>query len=218
MEDKVTNHPSFGAIQLDNVSGRHTLFMSSVESHHFVSLTICHAEHHRSLHYDRIHPGQEIIRVLMTPVQLGELLTNMNNGSGTPCTIERMFVNGKYKSIEDPPSLTKRETYEKEFKEDVANIGKSLETLLKMAKEMEAKPTVNKTERKALVEKIEAVQRDLVANLPFVLKQFNEHVEKVTAEAKNEVEQYRRDMIERLGMKALDAQIKSKELDIGGGQ
>lgn len=215
MEAKVTTHPSFGSISLDNVSGRHELFMSSVEHLHFVALTICKAEHHRDLHYDRVHPGKELIRVLMTPVQLGELLTNMNNGSGTPCTIQRVWEGDEYKTLPDPPQLTKKATYVEEFKKDVEKISKDLDAALKMAQAMEAKPSVTKGERKEMTDKIEALTRNIQSNLPFILDMFNENVEKVTAEAKNEVEQYRRDMIHRLGMKAFTAEVHSKELDSG---
>lgn len=215
MADKVTNHPSFGAIHIDHVSGKHELFMSSVEHHHFIAITICEAEHHRDLHYDRVFPGKELIRVLLTPVQFGEMLTNANNGSGTPCTLQRVWDGKEYKSLPDPPQLTKKATYVDEFKADVDKVTKDLDAVLQMAKDMEAKPAVNKTERRALTEKVEAMVRNIKQNMPFILDSFNENVEKVTAEAKNEVEQYRRDVIERLGMKAFDAAIRSKELGDG---
>jgi len=213
--DKKFEHPSFGVVGLSRVSGNATLFGSSVRHQHFISLTIKNAALIRSLHHDRISAAgrDEIIRVSMSAVQLGEMLTNMNVGEGTPCTIERMMMGGKYAEVEDPPSVVStKQTYEEEFKEEAKQIAVNLREALKSARELEAKPTTTKTERKDLTHKLEMVLQEIEANMPFLVKQFNEKIEKVVGEAKGEIEAFHSHVIHQTGLQAIQSPMP-KELN-----
>lgn len=206
IDDKITKHESFGLVRLSRVSGKTILFGSSVDHHSYYDLTVFRAAHCRSvLHYDRVSAEEEILRISMSAVQLSEMLFNMNVGDGTPCTLTRVPVGGKYVSMKPPPSTTKQAEYEEEFKKEIGDLCSDLRALVSEAKAVEAKATATKGDRKALVAKAEKALQDLECNLPFILKMFNEKVEKVVGEAKGEIEAYQSHLIQATGLKALGA-------------
>lgn len=213
-DEVVYNDPSFGVACLSRTCGAANLFGSSVNHQHYISLTIRTAKLTRSnLHDDRIYGGEEIVRVAMSAVQLGELLTNMNVSEGVPCTIERRMVDGHYISIKHAPSVvSNKKTFEDEFKEKAEKCSRILEDLIKMSRDLEAKPSTTKAERRELTNKIEKVQTEIRSNMPFMVEQFNECIEKVVGEAKGEIESYRAAVIERAGMASLLANETVKQL------
>jgi len=192
-ESQKFEHPSYGMVGLSKVSGRGRLFGSSVDHHHFITLTIHQARMVRELNNDHYYPGEEVMEIALSPAQLSEMLTSMNIGHGVPCTIRRMPVGGQYRMIEAPPKSipTNAETYVRELKEHVATVIKDAETLLVEAKDVAEKTTANKTERRAVAEKLARVVMELRSNMPFIFDQYVERVEKVSAEAKAEIEAFR---------------------------
>jgi hypothetical protein len=203
-DDVKTKHESFGVVQLSRVSGNHTLFGSSVDHHAFITLTICEAEHVRSsLHYDRITAGKELIQIAMSQVQLSEMLFNMNCGEGTPCTLQRVVVDGEYKSMEPPPPMTKQSAYQEEFAKKLKDLAGSMREVVAAAKALEAKATASKGERHELSHKAEMALQEFECNLPFIGKMFDEKVEKVVTEAKGEIEAYAGHVVQQTGLKAL---------------
>jgi hypothetical protein len=211
--DKVEKktHESYGVIELSRVtSSPVTLFGSSVKHQQFISLTISRANIIRNLHEDKIYAGDELIRVSLSSVQLGELLTNMNVSSGVPCTLERIFDGVEYKSVPNPPDITTtQETYIDEFKHDVKEAVSNLKTLLKRVEELENKPSVTKTERREISASLAGIVTAIESNMPFILTQFNEKVEKVIGEAKGEIEAFQSELIRRAGLGALGDKMKA---------
>jgi hypothetical protein len=210
-KEEKKNHESYGLIELSRVSGDATLFGSCVRHQHYISLTISRAEQVRSLHEDRIYGRDELIRVSFSTVQLGELLTNMNVSGGVPCTLERIMDDkGKYKSIPPPPdTATKQETYVEEFKRDAAAVTTELKALLKRMEELETKASVTKTERREISAGLTKAIMEIESNMPFILTQFNEKVEKVVGEAKGEIEAFQSEMLRRSGLEALGEKMKA---------
>lgn len=106
MEDeKCTTHPSFGLVGFSRASvcgmRSHRMFGSAIGKHfNIVHLEIRRAEQHHHLSRDRFHGREELIRVELSEAQFASLLTNMNSGSGVPCTI--LYVRGEG-NIEPPP-------------------------------------------------------------------------------------------------------------------
>lgn len=204
-KQKKTEHESFGMVGLSRTSGQATLFGSSVSHQQYITLTISTAHHVRTdLHEDRIRANKEIIQIAMSNVQLGDMLTNMNVGDGVPCTIQRMFIDGKYRSMEDCPNTTKGEEYVEEFAEKLKALTGMLHDIQAAADAMEQKPTVTKADRRELSSKIGLAIQDIESNMPFILSMFNEKVEQVISEAKGEIEAFRASRMMTAGMKALD--------------
>ncbi len=203
-DEKEIHHESFGVVRLNRTSGDASLFGSSIRHQNYITLTICKAYAARDdCHYDKIYSDKEIIQVAMSGIQLGDMLTNMNVHAGTPCTIQRMFIDDKYVSLESPPESTStKKTYVDEFKQKLRQVAASLKGLRAAAEALEDGKS-SKADRKALTGRIDKIETELVSNLPFIQEMFNENVEKVTQEAKGEVEAFQSALIQNLGVKAL---------------
>jgi hypothetical protein len=85
-------HPSWGIVSLSHrTSNGHTLFLSPVDAHAEVTLTISRASLHRSEHLGvSPWPEEQIVSVSLSPVQFAELITQPNRGSGVACTLNRV--------------------------------------------------------------------------------------------------------------------------------
>lgn len=211
-EEVITKHPSFGVVRLSRTSGNANLFGSSVPHQHYITLTICHGEFSRDLHCDKIHAGDEIIRVAMSGIQLGDMLTNMNVHSGTPCTIQRVMKDGEYAAVERPPEhLSTKATYAKDFSDRLKTMASDMREVLAQAADLKDEKTIKKADFQKIVNNMNGVLTELTANLPFVMEMFNERIEKVASEAKAEVEAFQSAMITNLGIEALHTrQIEGK--------
>jgi len=190
-DEKEYTHPSYGMIGLSRCSGKAKLFGSSVDHQHYILLTICRAKMVRSHNNDHFYAGKEVFQVNMSPLQLSELLTGMNMGHGVPCTLARMPIGGKYEMVDPPDDVgTTSETYIGEFKDRLAKLVREAEALAVKADEVAEKATANKTERREIAHRISHVIQEIKSNLPFVLEQYVEQIEKVTCQAKAEIESF----------------------------
>jgi len=101
------NHPSYGTVMFTRThcgGGREKLFGSAITNHFTtVKLTIREAELRHKYHEDRIWGDRKIIEVELSAAQFVELLTTMNVGTGTPCTIRFRQDVGKIE-IPSPPA------------------------------------------------------------------------------------------------------------------
>jgi len=209
-EEKTFTHPSYGLVGLTRTSGRLNLFGSSVDHLHYISLTIHRAKMVRSMNNDHFYPTKEMMRISMSPLQLSELLINMNVGHGVPCTLARVIgENGRYESVTPPPSSVQSttETYTSEFKQRMADLVQDAESLVAEADAMAEKTSASKRERREVVSKLSGVIQEIRSNLPFVLDMYVEQVEKVVTQAKAEIESYQH-------MMQLSGKVTTKSLDL----
>ena len=93
--DGFSHHPSFGTIAVSRVTGSYPrkFFGSDVEPCNYIEIVIRDAEQQRSLNNDWVIGRNQIISLRLTPLQYAEMLTNLNCGTGVPCTIE--FIRGE---------------------------------------------------------------------------------------------------------------------------
>ncbi len=207
-EEKTTKHESFGIIRLSRVSGKRTLFGSSIEHHHWLEISIKKADLRRSLHTDWIVGKEDLIRVALSETQLTEMLMNLNQFEGAPCTLERIS-DGELHAVADCPATSNQAQYVEEFKEDLREITANLERLATQAV-IYAEGAPNKGERREFQKQLSLSIQKIQSDLPFILSQFNEKVEKVVGTAKNEVQTYVNEVIRTTGLNGL------KQLQLGG--
>jgi len=106
-EEKYTDK-SFGQISISRIqcSGKHHFYGSDLPQSHYIQLEIAQSEIIRDLSYDRYHADHTpIIRVRMTANQFSEMVTSLNIGSGTCCTIEQV-KNERIQNRELAPVIT----------------------------------------------------------------------------------------------------------------
>lgn len=201
--EKEERHPSYGVMTLHRVNGTARLFDSDLTHQSFIALRISGASVRRDLAQDWISPdATPIIEVSMSHAQFAEAITTFNNGRGTPVTIKR--IPGDWQ-IPDPPH---RGTDETRAREDFADfLGETAEQLRVAVAEAKAivdsgKP-LNKSQSKALLEAATRVGTYFAGNADFVLRRFQEAMDRTVQHSKAEVDAFISGAVTRAGLDAL---------------
>lgn len=213
MQDRETRHThaSYGmAAFYRTQGGEYNLFGSSIRHNNTIHLVISRGERHRNLNCDWYHPREQLIEVRFSPTQFVELLTNMNCGSGVPCTLETIMGERM------PPcdEINKVEEIHNEFKDDLKEISADLKALQAECNSLLANPKPTKADREKLRNIVDRLISDIADHAPFVAKQFIEATDKIVNEAKAEVDAAFTGAIQRLGMKALHEAIGADHLTV----
>lgn len=204
-DEKEFSHESYGQVGFHRVQGSSgRLFGSSLPNQgSFITLRIgsCVRKHHLGRDWYHGSMRGDMIEVDLSAAQFAELITTMNVGTGTPCTIRRF--NGK--RMEDPPNeLLEAEQVRTDFKEKV---NQSAEKMLAYQKQIDAildKPgAVSKKDREEIREAIGMIVQDVRANMPYWLRSFVEATGKVVTAAKAEVDAFMTNAVIQAGKEAL---------------
>ena len=184
--------PYMGTVQISRVSGHVALFDSEAKHQHFIALRINHADRRRSLSQDWIHSKGQVVEVYMTEAQFAAMITSLNMGAGTPCTLNWIKGEG---SIQGPVTPDDRiDMFHDEMLE-------RLERAVEKIKALKEAPGISKKNQAAL----DGILTEITSNTGFVADQFGEHMEHCITKAKAEVEAYLSAYIQRAGLTALGA-------------
>jgi len=196
-------HPSYGTVVFSRWQGSaHRLFASAMRVNSGVSLTVCRARVGYDLGREWIHgSGEELIRIDLTNTQFADLLTEMNQGAGVPCTIRR--YNGE--GIEDPPAdaLTEHEKVAAELGGKAKEVGAHLNKMAAEIKVLLAKPNLGKKDREEIERKLDFFVQDVRSNLPWFITCVKEAAEKVVTQARHEIVAFTEGVLRRAGMEHL---------------
>ena len=209
-------HPSYGCISISQVQGRGVLFGSEVTHQHFISLTISEARRVVDEPREFVMADRELVRIAMTQAQFAEMITSPNRGSGTPCTIERFtgdvgqpWVDKRHGGRPAPPDP---EHYTKKYKTAMGERAGRVSESIKMASEKAArilsgedKPT--KTNLGELAAALRMAQMNLDQNMPYVMEEMEEGIEKRMSTAVSEFESYIAFSLQAKGLENLAAQV-----------
>jgi hypothetical protein len=209
-EMHVTKHPSYGLIGVTRINSSQTkLFGSSVQHRNTITLRISTAQHNRSLNNDWFHSNKEIIEVEMSQSQFAQMITTMNVGEGTPCTIRH--IQGQ--RMPDSPFKSKLDLFDEEFEAKMHNYSIDLRKTIKEANEiLKHKQTINKGDRDLIINSIERLINQISNGIPFVREQFSEALAKDVNDAKMEIESFTETKVRSLGLEALREQFPSLNL------
>jgi hypothetical protein len=189
-DDKITTHPAYGSIAIHRCQGTMVLYDSPIPHHHYITITITHAEDHRGLHHNRHHPTGHILEVSMSEAQFAQAITSMNT-VGTPCTLTRMWdrKTDKYEMVERLKLVRPdRATFEAEVKEATAKVHKQVKAAKdKLDEIMQRTGTVKKSDLKELESLLYHAEQDVHLNLPFIQNSFYEAMEGVASKIKTEI-------------------------------
>ena len=209
MDEKVTTHPAFAQISASRVSGSVNLYASDFEHNAFMTIRIFVSELHRNLNRDWHFGRDRIIEVALSEAQWATFVSSPNIGDGVPCTLQ--YHNGE--SIPGLPSPESRtDQFSGEMQEKLEKtIGK-----VKQAINQIDEIGIPKGKAASLKGTFQSLLTELQSNLPFVAKQFEEHMEGTVEKAKQEVHGYMNGVINRSGIAALQGkplplQIEHKE-------
>ncbi len=193
-------HESYGLISITRFQSNHAKFFGSSISHSGgMSVDIYTAKKIRNLNADHYHQDRALISVRLSSAQFADLITSPNTG-GVPCTID--WFDGK--RMEEPPDVAVRAQFVNEFED---KIEKAFARLEEVTQDVENYFKSGKGSRVDIRAKLSEVRRELAANAPFILSQFNRQMDKVVTEAKSEVESFVENKIRSLGVNALESEI-----------
>lgn len=209
VDETKTTHPAYGQIVASRVTGSTSLYGSDFLHNAYMTITIRRSELNRGLSRDWYFAGEELIEVALSEAQWATFLSSPNVGSGVPCTIDhinRVVIPG----LPDPIDRSKQ--FAGELDGTLKECTDAIEAMLEKMTEM-GLPKGKTAELKGMLAK---VHQELTCNLPFVGKQFGEHVEDTVEKAKQEVHGYMLGVIQRTGIAALQGmplplQIEAKE-------
>jgi len=204
--------PCFGVVAISRVQGRRRLFDSPFEHQHFVTLSIKRAYRSRTdLHMDYIGAGEELIEIAMSEVQFASMVTSLNMGVGTPCTIAHF----EGKILKEPKPDQTKKTFEKEGKEhwaDLAKMAAELEKLTELPASSLKAPQRERMNFLAL-----KIHQGLTDSAEFFHEQFQKSMDKVVAVAQGEVQAHILSVVQKAGMKALEGKDPFRlEMSEGG--
>lgn len=202
-------HPSYGTVGFYRMYGNKptALFGSSIPHSQTIQLVVHRAKTERKLCQDFISPTDEILRLEISYTQFAELLTNLNNGTGIPCTLRYTETDG---SIPPCPFTNKYETLQQEFQENLDKTNETAEQLYQEVQTLfDSKASISKTDRKEILNKLHKIVTMSKQNEAFILKQFQRQTERTILEAKQEFEAFAQ-------QKLLDLQLSDKDVPITG--
>lgn len=206
MKQERHTHESYAQISFSRINGNANFYGSELQQDHYISMEIHQSEIQRDLTQDRYYTtGPMVLRLRMTNTQFSELITSLNYRSGVPCTLE--IANGK--KIEDlPPIESRKEFVHKQFKERMKTFANTIKDQQLKAKELVKKKTLSKQDINDLNMHLEWLTQEITSNIPYLAECFQETMDHVVLEAKQEVESAIQHKITTLGMTALHEQNK----------
>lgn len=208
MKKEYQKHESFGQLSFSRVqcTPPQKFYGSELPQGHYIQMTLQESEVQRTLSQDWYHGhGEVLAQVRMTSGQFAEMITSLNQGSGTPCTVE---IVGGEKMEPLPTQESAKELTHREFQERMSEFAKTINEKQSLAKELVKKKTLSKQDIHDLTHHIEWLSAEISKNIPYFATCFQETMDKVVFDAKTEVENAIQHKISVLGLNALHEQNK----------
>jgi hypothetical protein len=199
MKDK---HESYGMLDISRFSGGKGQFFGSDLVHQGgISISIHNANRKRDLSTDWIHAEDEIIRIELSHNQFVDAITSGMNTAGVPCTIKRFDGKG-VPQIDHV--IDRKEQFTNEMQETQGKYKKRIDGILELLE-----GNVGKRKAAEIKHELEILKSHIGSNDNFVLKCFNEAMDKTVTEAKHSVANYIDHKVHSFGIEAM-----RKELNI----
>lgn len=204
-DDFEREHPSYGLVHITRVThstGKTRLFGSPLATHYgTIQLSIGRAKWSHGLHHDRYFGKNltgELLEIEMSAAQFADMITSLNIGDGTPCTIRR--VDGE--RIPDPPNhTTEAEHIRDNFDGSLDKFKAKVRTYRTQIEDLTSK--LSSKAREEIRVALDVIEDQFASNVPFVLRQFQAATTKITTAAKAEVEAFVTGAVRAAGLAAL---------------
>lgn len=207
MEREKITHESFGQLSFSRVSSNppQKFYGSELDQSHYISMTLSSSEIDRDLSKEWFFAKKTLVRVRMSSGQFAEMITSLNQGSGTPCTIEILDS----KPVEPlPVQESRKEFTHRKFADRMKMFADSIRENKDKAQEIVKKKTLSKQDIHALHHQLDWLTNEIERNIPYFAKCFQETMDEVVYEAKTEVENAIQHKINVLGLSTLHEQNK----------
>lgn len=210
MEEEKIAHESFGQISFSRVTCNppEKFYGSELPQNHYIKMEISNSEVSRTLSKEWYLAKKLLARLRMSSGQFAELITSLNTGGGTPCTIEYFG-----KPVEPMPTQESRKEFtHRKFQERMTEFAKSIRAEQIKARELVKKKTLSKQDIHELTHHIEWLTSEVERTIPFFMECFQETMDQIVNEAKTEIENAIQHKISVLGIEELH-RLKSLKSD-----
>lgn len=179
MTTNYEQHPSYGLIGVNRISGGRSLFDSDIKHNEYMTVRLFTARRSRDLNHDWIGADQCQIEVHMSFAQWAAFVSSVGRGDGVPCTID--FNHGPVEQVQHEPRLAESL---REVKEAATKAMADVETAyVALLDAVEAKKGVSNA-----VRHLGHIIRNQPANMKFAADTLTKHAENVVTKAKADIE------------------------------
>lgn len=205
--ESIVRHPAYAQISASRVSGGTHLYGSDFSHQHYVTIRICESSLRRNLSRDwpqgSIAAG--FVEVDLSEAQWAEFVSSMNFGSGVQCTLRRR----ENREIPGLPVPRRRDDqFRDEVRETMVDSLAHLDKLSAAIDEMKA----SEKQKNELRGHLRMARQELLSEIPFVEKQFAEHMETTVQKAKIEINAYGTHMLIKTGIAQLERPEDAQKL------
>ena len=206
--DNKMQHESYGMLGFARCQTTGSaLYGSSIKHTNIIRLELKTSECERSLNKNYYFGRKRLFVVDMSMSQYAELISSMNCGDGIPVTIRE--INGEM--LEDCPYVNETKEHYDDFKKDYKELNaKALNLIENLTERFKSSKPMGKKEKDEVLSTLLQFRYDLDENNSFRDEQFRKHMEKVTADAKAEVESFFDNKLRSIALSKLESkEIKS---------
>lgn len=206
----VEKHPSFGMISVIRTSSNSRLFGVDYPQGHSVKIRIETGKVRREFNEEKFFSEELVGEIEMSEVQYARMLSNPNT-MGVPCTI-RYRRTGPLERVEDPPEhMGTDKTARDEARKLAHRVAGNFDHVQAKLKEFVAGKSPTKSQIGELLMWVEQAQQGIRSDMPFLVKQVEEGIERQVNDAKTELDAYVQNQLAELGRQEV-----SKRLNEGG--
>jgi len=203
------SHPSYATIRWGHQqsSGNDPLFMSSLGHRNTVYVEVSEAVEYLD-RVPRAIAKDLIIQLQMSPLQWAEFISTPNQGTGTPCTIQRRGA----ELVPRPPRNEETARLRQKVRNKAGEVSEGGKNLLKEMDAIIGGKSVRKKDLRELRDKFSQLLLQINDRLPFVVQEFQEHMDDLTHDAVASVNSQIQHKIRETGLAALGVQIDAPAL------
>lgn len=197
-------HEAYGSIRAIRTSGFRKLFGSVLDRHsHYISVEITRASFDArdlddSRHWSEHGYDNEIVRLAMSASQWADFISNMQDASGVPCTLD--YVRGRRMAEVPDAHHSRSEKFFEDFLRGMSEAPRENADAWKNFQKVVDELGLSKTKSAALLKAASVMHFNHDKSVKYVFDRFHESAEKAVNAARAEVDATIGGMVSRLGL------------------
>ncbi len=208
---KTLNHPAFGVVEINKVMTNKGigLFGSRLKHDSYINITI-------STGYSTMRDGVErqfgndgILSFSLSEAQWAQMISSIGIGNGTPVTLNKMIIDGKYQSLPGVEYKTIKKQASEDMRKEADKLAKNAKDAEEMLKAMlapGAKPP-RKEDLNKLLDHISHIGHRASDSIKHMENMFHEVVDDSLTQAKIDIEAHLMNRVMELGLSAASEKL-----------
>lgn len=205
--EQEARHPAHGNVQISRITGQRSLHGCPIDALSYMRVKVALDKSYVSEGFRWSSGGTSATEVIvefdLSETQFAHMITTMNHGEGTPCTLRR-YTPGTSEDMPEPePRLSQTDLLREQFvkhwqdrKREVRELLENLDTMMTDARV----PKKHQTPFRNLMTRL---SHSVESNAEFYCREFETFVDKTVQEAKAEVAAFASNVTQAAGIEAL---------------